>query len=131
MELDTLRSERAGSAWVTDPTLIKQRQERAYEIARWASTRKYIDGPDNSDEEGDEEEEVEDSADEGDEADSEADYEEEEPVDENIEIDQAPTRTTANTADTTDESLKLAAEIGAKAAAEISTSPTAPGTDAA
>ena len=59
-------------------------------------------------------------------------------MDENIEIDQALTRTTANTADTTDESLKLAAEICAKAAAEISTlasdtpaSPTAPGTDAA
>ena len=47
-------------------------------------------------------------------ADSEAGSEEEEAVDETIEIDQAPTRTTTSPADTTDESLKLAAEIGAR-----------------
>ena len=96
-------------------------------------TREYIHGPNASDGEEDEfeEEQVEDSAGEEGAADSEAGSEAEEAVDETIEIDQAPARTTACPADTTDESLKLAAEIGAKAAAEISTSPTSPGADAA
>ena len=105
-----------------DPAFVQRRQERAYDIARWANTREYIHRPNASDGEEDEfeEEQVEDSA--GDEgaADSEAGSEEEEAVDESIEVDQAPARTTTSPADTTDEPLKLAAEIGAKAAAEIS-----------
>ena len=113
-----------------DAELVQQRQERAYEIARWANTREYIDGPNFSDGDEDEEEQVEDSAGEEGAADPEADSEKE-AVDATIQIDQAPSRTTTSPADTTDDSLKLAAEIGAKAAAEVSTSPTAPGTDAA
>ena len=130
LDLDTLKTQREGSRWVENAELVQQRQERAYEIARWANTREYIDGPNFSDGDEDEEEQVEDSAGEEGAADSEADSEEE-AVDATIEIDQAPSRTTTSPADTTDDSLKLAAEIGAKAAAEVSTSPTAPGTDAA
>ena len=121
-----------------DPKFVQICQKLAYEMARWATTRDYIDGPNASDDEG-----------EGGEAeDSEAEYadesnkEEEGSSDEGTESDPAARGTTANTSKSGagsdasavetgtvstaagishDEALRLAADIGADAAAETAT----------
>ena len=144
INLDALVETRGASAWLSDPTLISKRQERAFEIAKYADTRAYIAGDDNSEPEDEEEDEAEvegSDADAGDgdgAAESEGGGDEDEPVDEDIQIDQAPTRNTGpdseNQAEvqadasesqaqaSTDESLKLAAEIAAQAASEAAAS---------
>ena len=133
MDLDTLKTQRDGSRWVTDPTHVQLRQASAYEIARWANTRQYIDGPNASDGEGDE-----------DEGDEEAEFaSDEEEVDEDIQVNEEPARVVTNTANTADvradtggveagaeptsvgithnDALKLAADIGAEAATVVTT----------
>ena len=129
---------------MTDPTHVQLRQARAYDIARWASTRQYIDSPNASDDDGDEDEVVE-----------EAEFtSDEEEVDEDIQVDEEPARIATNTTNTTDtradtggaevetesasaglthdEALKLAADIGAEAAAKAATLiPDAPSSPAA
>ena len=84
MNLNLLEKTREGSLWLSDPQRIQRRQARAYEIAKYAETRAYIDGDDNSDAEDDEgDEEGDDAGASG----SEADAHEEEQVDEHIQID--------------------------------------------
>ena len=117
MNLDILEKTREGSLWLSDPQRIQSRQARAFEIAKYAETRAYIEGDDESDED-EEEEELVDSGD-------EAEVDDEETVDEDIQIDEPPPRNATTIAEaearaSTDESLKLAAEIGATAATEAS-----------
>ena len=51
IDLDTLDKMREGSAWTSDPEHIQRCQVRTYEIAGWADTRRFIDGPYESDDE--------------------------------------------------------------------------------
>ena len=62
-DLDTsiLKEQRQNSRWETDPEHIQIRQRVAHEIARYANTRVYVDGPNASDDEDEDEEEAEDS----------------------------------------------------------------------
>ena len=48
MDLDLLVRRRSGSPWIVDPEHIQRRQERAFEIAKYAETRFYIEGDDVS-----------------------------------------------------------------------------------
>ena len=89
INLDALAELRATSSWVTDPALVRRRQERAFAIAKWADSREYIPGDDDSE---DEEEEEADSDHEY--ADSGATRDaEEEAVDEEIQMEAAPQST--------------------------------------
>ena len=89
INLDALAEVRATSSWITDPALVRKRQERAFAIAKWADSREYIPGDDNSDDE--------------EEADSEHEYAdsgatraaEEEAVVEEIQTEAAPRSTNA------------------------------------
>ena len=92
MNLDVPAKQRKGSSWLSDPVRIQKRQERAFEIAKYANTREYIEGDDDSDEEVDEEEEDDDSGGE------EAHYNDDGAarfcgvVDENIQVDESLAR---------------------------------------
>ena len=44
MDLDLLVQRRSGSRWTSDAEHIQRRQERAFEIAKYAETRYYIEG---------------------------------------------------------------------------------------
>ena len=112
---------------MTDPTLIQQRQARAYGIARWANSRTFIDGPAESDDEDEEEEaedeaedEVEEAGDGDEETESYADIRRAVTDTTNADVtnanaaasDTAATEAAAQTS--VDESLKSAADIGAE-----------------
>lgn len=43
--LESLQSLRDGSKWMTDPELVKERQKRAYAIAQYANTHRFIPDP--------------------------------------------------------------------------------------
>ena len=46
MDLNLLAERRKGSCWIENPEYVQRRQERAFEIARYAETRFYIEGDD-------------------------------------------------------------------------------------
>ena len=48
MDLDLLVERRQGSFWIENPEFVQRRQERAFEIAKYAETRYYIEGDDVS-----------------------------------------------------------------------------------
>ena len=48
MDLDLLAQRRSGSRWTSDAEYIERRQERAFEIAKYAETRYYVEGDDVS-----------------------------------------------------------------------------------
>jgi hypothetical protein len=52
--LECLQSMRSGSKWTTDPELVRERQQRAYSIARYASTHTFIPDPEEAAEEEEE-----------------------------------------------------------------------------
>ena len=112
IDLNALAELRATSSWITDPALVRKRQERAFAIAKWADSREYIPGDDNSE---DEEEEEADSDHEY--ADSGATRDaEEEAVDEEIQMEAAPRSTnTESRADASAPVLEPAAATQASA----------------
>ena len=58
INLETLRSMRIGSKWITDPDLIKKRQETAYSFVPYANIHSFVEDPNadtDADEEGEEE----------------------------------------------------------------------------
>ena len=69
INLDALAEMRGTSKWLNDPELISKRQERAFAIAKYADTRAFIAGDDESDPEDEEDEEAEAEV-----ADSDAEY---------------------------------------------------------
>ena len=121
INLDALAEARGTSGWLNDPTLISRRQERAFAIAKYAETRAYIAGDDESEPEDEEVEEAEANAeDSGSEyADSGNDDDDEEPVDEEIQADQAPSRSAGTESETRVETQTGATESGAEADANI------------
>jgi hypothetical protein len=65
IDLDALATLRASAPTMTNPVLQEQHQQRAYQIARYASVSKFIPAPpDAEDEESDEEETDEEAVDE-------------------------------------------------------------------
>jgi hypothetical protein len=65
IDLDALATLRADAPTMIDPVLQEKRQQRAYQIARYASVGKFIPAPpDAEDEESDEEESDEEAIDE-------------------------------------------------------------------
>jgi hypothetical protein len=65
IDLDALATLRADAPTMIDPVLQEKRQQRAYQIARYASVGKFIPAPpDAEDEESDEEESDEETVDE-------------------------------------------------------------------
>ena len=51
INLEILKSLRTTSPWTTDPAKIQERKKAAYDLANWAQTRYYIDGPVSSEDE--------------------------------------------------------------------------------
>ena len=111
IDLDALAELRATSSWITDPALLRKRQERAFAIAKWADSREYIPGDDNSDDEEEEADSEHEYADSGATRDGE-----EETVDEEIQTDAAPRSTnTGSRADASAPVLEPAAATQASA----------------
>ena len=118
-----------------DPKLIKLRQERAYDIARWAETKQYIHGPNHSDGEDEEEEESEEGEEDAENAKEtephDGDLEDTKETESdnealrlaantsNTEADAATVRVEDVTASSTDEALQSAAKIGAEVVSEV------------
>ena len=121
INLDALAEMRGTSKWLNDPALISRRQERAFAIAKYADTRAYIAGDDESEpkdeEDGEAEAEVEDS--DTDYADSGVGDDDEEPVDEEIQVDQAPSRSAGTESESRVETQTGATESRAEADANI------------
>ena len=152
MDLGLLVRKRQGSHWIEDPEHVQRRQERAFEIAKYAETRFYIEGDDVSVPDEDEEavvmeeEEVTSGGEEARDAGaghggedvtagSGAAEDEDDDVDEHNQVGDSPSRIAKEKAlavararraaalgksvdVSADESLRLAFEIGAKAASE-------------
>ena len=101
---------------MTDPELVQRRQERAYTIASYAPTRKFIEDPADSDDEEEDDDE-------------EDDAEEEEAVDEEIQVDVDPNRAIAATTDADTVATETAVDDPAKTMADITTETPVPPTD--
>ena len=124
LDIKSVKGQREGSKWETDPSFVKKRQAAAFAMAKWARTKTYIPGPNLSDDEIDPEDAVYEVND-----DSFAEFEDD---DDEATESEAETRHTAaaarsNEASTSqvrvetssDDALKQAAEIGAKAVSDL------------
>lgn len=58
INLDVLQKMRLNSKWTTDPDLVKRRQERAYSFIPYADIHKFVEAPDESENDDEDAEDV-------------------------------------------------------------------------